>query len=95
MELVRHTIEFIKRKPYGNNLLIKAKDEVKLVIGATPGYKPYDRRRIIEQNKKNTVRHGYFREYLVLQRLCLLILRHQKHHIGSGSKQIYGIYVPI
>lgn len=32
MELVRHTIEFIKRKPYGNKLLIKVKDEVKLVI---------------------------------------------------------------
>jgi 5-methylcytosine-specific restriction endonuclease McrBC regulatory subunit McrC len=52
MELVRHTIEFIKRKPYGNNLLIKVKDEVKLVIEATPGYEPYDRQRIIEQNKK-------------------------------------------
>lgn len=91
MELVRHTIEFIKRKPYGNNLLIKVKGEVKLVIDATPGYEPYDRQRIIEQNKKNTVRHAYFREYLALQRLCLLILRHQKHQIGSGSKQIYGI----
>lgn len=88
MELVRHTIEFIKRKPYGNNLLIKVKDEVKLVLDATPGYEPYDRQRIIEENKKNTVRHAYYREYLALQRLCLLILRHQKHQIGSGSKQI-------
>ena len=35
--------------------------------------------------------HAYFREYLALQRLCLLILRHQKHQIGSGSRQIYGI----
>lgn len=91
MELVRHTIEFIKRKPYGNNLLIKVKDEVKLVIDATLGYEPYDRQRIIEQSKKNTVRHAYFREYLALQRLCLLILRHQKHQIGAGSKRIYGI----
>jgi 5-methylcytosine-specific restriction endonuclease McrBC regulatory subunit McrC len=91
MELVRHTIEFIKRKPYGNNLLVKVKDEVKLVIDATPGYEPYDRQRIIEQNKKNAVRHAYFREYLALQRLCLLILRHQKHQIGFGSRQIYGI----
>lgn len=90
-ELVRHTIEFIKRKPYGNNLLIRVKDEVKLVIDATPGYEPYDRQRIIEQNKKNAVRHAYFREYLALQRLCLLILRHQKHQIGFGSKQIYGV----
>lgn len=91
MELVRHTIEFIKRKPYGSKILIKVKEEVKLVIDATPGYEPYDRQRIIDQNKKNEVRHAYFREYLALQRLCLLILRHQKHQIGSGSKQIYGI----
>lgn len=91
MELVRHTVEFIKRKPYGNKLLVKAKDEVKLVINATPGYEPYDRQKIIEQNKKNTVRHAYFREYLALQRLCLLILRHQKHQIGAGARQIYGI----
>ena len=91
MELVRHTIEFIKRKPYGSKILIKVKDEVKLVIDATPGYEPYDRQKIIDQNKKNAVRHAYFREYLALQRLCLLILRHQKHQIGSGSKQTYGI----
>lgn len=91
MELVRHTIEFIKRKPYGNNLLIKVKDEVKLVVEATPCYQQYDRHKIIEANKKNAVRHAYFREYLALQRLCLLILQHQKHQIGSGSRQIYGI----
>lgn len=91
MELVRHTIEFIKRKPYVNKLLVKAKDEVKLVINATPGYEPYDRQKIIEQNKKNTVRHAYFREYLALQRLCLLILQHQRHQIGLGVKRIYGI----
>ena len=91
MELVRHTIEFIKGKPYGNNILIRVKDEVKLVIEATPRYERYDRQKIVEANKKNAVRHAYFREYLVLQRLCLLILQHQKHQIGSGSRQIYGI----
>ena len=91
MELVRHTIEFVKRKPYGNNLLVKVKDEAKLVVDATPGYEPYDRQKIIEQNKKNSVRHAYFREYLALQRLCLLILQHQKHQIGTGSRRIYGI----
>lgn len=90
-ELVRHTIEFIKRKPYGNNLLVKVKDEVKLVIEATFGYKPQDLKKIICQNKKSTVRHAYYREYAALQRLCLLILRYQKHQIGMGSRQIYGI----
>jgi len=91
MELVRHTIEFIKRKPYGNNILAKVKNEVKLVIEATPRYEQYDRHKIIETNKKNAVRHAYYREYLALQRLCLLILQHQKHQIGSGSRKIYGI----
>ena len=91
IQLVRHTIEFIKKKPYGGNLLIKVKDEVKLVIEATQSYEPYDRQRTVETNKKNPVRHAYFREYLALQRLCLLILQHQKHQIGSGVRQIYGI----
>ena len=91
MELIRHTIEYIKRKPYGNNLLARMKDEVKLVVKATQNYEPYDRQRVINTNKKSTVRHAYFREYLALQRLCLLILQHQKHQIGSGSRQIYGI----
>ncbi len=90
-ELVRHTIEFIKRKPYGNKLLLKVKDEVQLVISATPKYEVFDRQKIVDESRKNPVRHAYFREYLALQRLCILILRHQKHQIGSGSRQIYGI----
>lgn len=91
MELIRHTIEFIKGKSYGHKLLIKVKDDVRLVISATLGYKPYDRQRIVEENKKNTIRHAYFREYYALQRLCILILCYQKHQIGLGPKKIYGI----
>lgn len=91
MELVRHTIEYIKRKPYGNNLLVKVKDEVNLVIDATPDYEPYDKRKILSENKRATVRHAYYREYRALQHLCILILQHQKHQIGSGARQIYGI----
>ena len=91
MELVRHTIEFIKGKCYGNVLLAKVKDEVRLVVDATPRYKAHDRQKIIAENQKTPLRHAYFREYLDLQRLCILILRHQKHKIGAGSRQIYGI----
>ena len=35
--------------------------------------------------------HAYFREYRALQHLCLLILQYEKHQIGVGSRQIYGI----
>ena len=91
IELVRHTIEYIKGKPYGKKLLFKVKDEAKLVVEATPRYERYDRQKVIEANKKNALRHAYFREYIALQRLCLLILQNQKHQIGAGSRQIYGI----
>ena len=91
MELVRHTIEFIRQKPYGYNLLAKVKDEVQLVVEATQNYRANDRRKVIVENKNNVVRHAYYREYRALQRLCILILQHQKHQIGSGSRQVYGI----
>lgn len=91
IELIRHTIEFIKRKPYGNKLLESVKDEIKLVIEATPKYKIADRRRVIDQNKKNIVRHAYYHEYKDLQHLCILILQNEKHQMGVGSKKVFGI----
>ena len=91
VELIRHTIEFIKRKPYGRKLLSQVNDEVRLIVEATPHYELYDRPQVIERNKKNVVQHAYFSEYRALQRLCLLILQHQKHQVGSGARQIYGI----
>lgn len=45
----------------------------------------------IDANKTNTIRHAYYREYRELQNLCLLILQHQKHQIGMGSKKVYGL----
>jgi 5-methylcytosine-specific restriction endonuclease McrBC regulatory subunit McrC len=91
MELIRHTIEYIKGKPYGSNLLNKVKDEVDLVVEATPDYNSFDKRKIVSENKTSTIRHAYYKEYRALQHLCILILQHQKHQIGSGTRQIYGI----
>lgn len=91
MELIRHTIEYIKGKSYGNKLLSTIKDEVKLVIGATTQYNPADRKKIIEQNQKYIVKHTFYYEYGTLQRLCISILRNEKHQIGFGSRRVYGI----
>lgn len=90
-ELLRHTVEFIKTKSCAQSILRRIKYEIQLVIEVTPGYEPYDRHKIIEANKKQPIRHAYYNEYMALQRLCILILQHQKHQIGIGSKQIYGI----
>ncbi|MCH5156260.1 MAG: hypothetical protein J1G02_00095 [Clostridiales bacterium] len=90
-ELVRHTVEYIKKKPYGYNLLVKVKDEVQSIITHTPRFNSSDMRRIVTVNKQNPLRHAYYREYRMLQRLCLLILQHEKHQIGVGSQQMHGI----
>ena len=90
-ELIRHTIELIKTKPYGNRLLNRVKDEVTSVIKATTSYELYDRRKIIIANKKKPIRHAYFREYRELQRLCLMILQQEKHRLGAGTREVYGL----
>ena len=43
------------------------------------------------ENKKNPIRHAYYHEYRALQRLCIMILQHDKHQIGSGNQQVHGI----
>lgn len=91
MELVRHTIEFIKKKRYGYMLLRKVKDEVTSVIEATTGYEYFDRRKIITENMENPIRHAYYHEYRELQRLCIRILRYEKIRIGSSERPIHGI----
>lgn len=90
-ELVRHAIEFIRRRPYGMQILSKAKEEVSLIVDATPKYRFHDKQKIVAINQKTPIRHAYYREYRNLQHLCLLILQHQKHQIGLGTKQVYGI----
>ena len=60
-ELVRHTIEFIKGKPYGNKLLAGVKCEVKLIVEATTKYERYDRQRIIELNSKKRLCEHIFK----------------------------------
>lgn len=91
MQLIRHTIEFIKRKPYGHKLLAKVKDEVKQVADATGGYEAKNLQKVLIENKKNTVRHAYYHEYRALQRLCILILQNEKTQVGNGPNKIYGI----
>lgn len=91
MELIRHTIEFVKSKSYGSIILSDIKEELKLIVNATQSYRACDRQKIIEQNKKNSIRHAYFSEYSALQRLCILILKSEKHDIGSGIQNSYGI----
>ncbi len=90
MELVRHTMEFIKRK-FGNRILAGVRDEAERVREATPKYDPCDKMRVVAENVRMPVRHAYYHEYRDLQRLCIWILKQAWHRPGSGSHRIYGV----
>ncbi len=91
IELIRHTIEYIKGRKCGSQLLNSVKEDVRLVTQATPNYKAGDRKKIIDSNRKNIVRHAYYHEYRALQQLCILILKNEQHQYGNGTRKVYGI----
>lgn len=91
IELVRHTIEFIKLKPNGNTILNSVKNETHTIIENTNKYNVFDRRKVINYNQKHLIHHAYYYEYILLQRICLYILTNQKHQTGTGNLHINGI----
>lgn len=92
-QLVRHTIEYIKTKPYGSSILnndSETKRSVAEIISATQTYKQQDRTKIIGENLR-PVRHPYFAAYTDLQKICLQILRHESIKYGQEKDKVYGI----
>lgn len=92
MQLIRHTIEYIKnQKTIGSGVFDASRENVTEIIRVTPSYKLADRAKIIRMNKIKPIRHAYFREYRKLQELCLLILSREKHGLGPQTQRVYGI----
>lgn len=91
MELVRHTVEYIKTKKYGTQLLLKIKDDITSLINNTQNYNYYQRNKVIHWNKKNPIKHAYFHEYQLLQNLCIQILQGNSLQMGANSRRLYGI----
>lgn len=92
-QLIRHTIEYIRRSPMAGNVLKcdKNTDEaVCTIYDITTSYNINDRQRIINQNLK-PVKHPFYTQYTFLQRLCLHILRHKKMSYSSSDNKVYGI----
>lgn len=87
-ELVRHTIEVIKTKPFGKSILSEknAKPLVSQIVEVTSTYNSFEREKIIFKNAK-PLSHPYFTEWKPLQRLCLAILKNQKNQLPCGFKR--------
>lgn len=91
MQLIRHTIEYIKIQKSFGALLDNNRETIAEIIRVTPSYKLADRAKIIRGNQSKPIRHAYFHEYRKLQELCLMILNQEKHGLGYQEQKIHGI----
>lgn len=92
-ELIRHTIEFMKKKKYGKAVLDIDKetiDNVKLIIEQTPSYNANERNRIINKNLR-MICHPFYTDYSPLRSLCLQILRMEELKYGERDDEVCGI----
>ena len=92
MQLIRHTIEYIRnQKALGRGIIYTNRENITEIIRVTPSYKQADRAKVIRRNQDKPLRHAYFREYRKLQELCLMILNSEKHGLGYQEQKIHGI----
>lgn len=93
IELVRHTIEFIKTKPFGKSILNSdsgTKSAVSQIFELTQDYSFHERQKIISKNAKS-MSHPFFTKWKPLQKLCLAILKHSKINYHSNEKSVCGL----
>ena len=91
IQLIRHTIEYIKTQKSFGVMLDNNRETIAEVTRVTSAYKLADRAKFIRINKTKPLRHAYFREYRKLQELCLMILNREKNGLGYQEQKIHGI----
>ncbi len=92
-ELIRHSIEFMKTKKYGQSVLNidrETVENVNSIVEHTPLYNKSDRSSIISKNLRMKI-HPYYTDYRPLQALCLQILRMEEAKYGESDDEICGI----
>ena len=94
MQLIRHTIEYIKTKPIGKSILTQDSDIQKAVFQinevTNETYSLQKRSKVIFENLK-PLNHPYYLDYNYLQQLCLMILNNVNSQYSTSSSPIYGI----
>jgi len=94
MQLIRHTIEYMKTHPLGKLILNNKSDiceNVNTIIFHTQNYNKNNRQKIINFNIKKTVNHPYFSEYRSLQKICIRILQKDKITFNEQNDKIKGL----
>lgn len=95
IHLIRYTIDFIKRRKNLRRVLYMddtTQENVHVIEENSLYFDSQNISKIIHQNTRKPVRHGYYFEYQALQRLCIAILRAETSHFNKNSKNdVYGI----
>ena len=93
MELIRHTIEYIRSKEFGVGILShdeETKDNISSVVDATPTFEKNERQKVISRNLRAKI-HPYYSEYEPLRKLCIQILRQEEIKYGKDDETVYGV----
>ena len=92
-ELVRHTIEYMRSSNIFKYILTSSeevKTAVETIINATPLYNRMERNKILSKTTRS-IKSPYFYKYRDLQKICRMILLHEKIKYDSSSNKIYGL----
>ena len=93
LQLVRHTIEYMRHHPWGHGLLnndLDTRSNVLQIVNATPTYSKRDLMKVLNDNRR-PVSHPYYTKYRPLQQLCVSILRHDGLQYGEEKDKVHGI----
>ena len=93
LQLVRHTIEYMRHHPWGHGLLnndMDTRSNVLQIVNATPTYSKRDLMKVMSDNRR-PVSHPYYAKYRALQQLCVSILRHDGLQYGKEKDKFHGI----
>lgn len=95
-QLIRHTIEKLELDyAFDFHSKEETRENIRAVIQATPAYSRMERFDVLEENTLNPIRHGYFEEYYLLQKLCIQILNEERIGYGSEDDEVHGILIDI
>ena len=92
-ELVRHTIEYMRSSNTFKYILTsneEVKAAVETIINATSLYNRMERNKILSKTTRS-IKSPYFYKYRDLQKICRMILLHEKIKYDSSSNKIYGL----
>lgn len=90
-ELICCTIDYIETQKHLSFVLSDVQSEVREIKEITTSYRPQNRKKIVEWNKRHMVRNGFYSDYRPLQMLCLNILQNGKSALGSNQDQVCGV----